>query len=756
MPPLARTAKSGAWSSAETWESGKSPVAGVRVQVRTGHAVTYDLKSEEIIRSIHVAGTLKFATDRDTRLNVGLIKIQAGDDASEKGFDCDAHVMEPGEGPRAALEVGTPEHPLDAKHTALIRLVYIDGMDKESCPAIVCCGGRMDLHGASMERTWVKLATTAKAGATEITLAQPVPGWKVGDRIIITSSRYFRSGQKRVYGTGDGCASEKLIKEIDGTKVTLNAPLEGEHKSEGEFLLEVANLSRNVVVESADPEKGRGHTMYHRHSAGAISYAEFRHLGKPGVLGRYALHYHLVGDTMRGSYILGASIWDSGNRWVTIHGTNYLVVRDCVGYLSQGHGFYLEDGTEVYNILDRNLAVESQATKALPKQALPFDQNQAAGFWWANCLNTFTNNVACGNERYGYRFEATPTKGFSLTMPIQQPDGSFKDRDIRTLPFVRFEGNSSHNNGIYGIAIGEGVDRVGPDHKHPLVVRNTTTFNENYSFRPQSPSMLVENFRMGPAAYGVYHPNFDHHVYRNIRISGQNGETFNRGHDDISIQYGPLTVDGLTFENCGVAAKAGGGAPMIQISDSNPTGDAVSHFKNIKIIQNNKSVPHRVLVNRGYGNRPEPTSKTGVPFFLHDWFGARAHAKVVSTAAPDFKKDGLEYREEFPVTGDESKLSQVKDVEFPKLLDPIDDLPPATVITHVKRDNGKATVLGFTTDNGTVKKVLINGKEATSKGTNFARWEIVLEAPEGALTLSANAEDAAGNVEKRGHVVKAK
>jgi len=36
------------------------------------------------------------------------------------------------------------------------------------------------------------------------------------------------------------------------------------------------------------------------------------------VLGRYPLHYHLVGDTMRGSYVIGASIWGSGNRWLTI------------------------------------------------------------------------------------------------------------------------------------------------------------------------------------------------------------------------------------------------------------------------------------------------------------------------------------------------------------------------------------------------------------------------------------------------------
>ena len=43
--------------------------------------------------------------------------------------------------------------------------------------------------------------------------------------------------------------------------------------------------------------------------AADLSYAEFRHLGKEGVLGRYSLHYHLVGDTMRGSYVIGASIW---------------------------------------------------------------------------------------------------------------------------------------------------------------------------------------------------------------------------------------------------------------------------------------------------------------------------------------------------------------------------------------------------------------------------------------------------------------
>ena len=55
--------------------------------------------------------------------------------------------------------------------------------------------------------------------------------------------------------------------------------------------------------------------------------------------GRYSIHFHLVGETMRGSSVIGASIWDSHNRWITIHGTDALVVRDNVGYKSVGHGY---------------------------------------------------------------------------------------------------------------------------------------------------------------------------------------------------------------------------------------------------------------------------------------------------------------------------------------------------------------------------------------------------------------------------------
>jgi len=746
--PLLRSMRSGPWSASATWEKGRVPATGDRVQIRAGHRVVYDVRSERVLRSLHVAGTLTFAADRDTRLDVGLLKIQPGDDASENGFDCDAHMSPPRHGqPLPALEVGTPNYPIAAKHTALIRLTYVAGLDKASCPAIVCCGGRMDFHGAPLSRTWVKLGATARKGDTTVTLAEPVTGWRAGDRLIVTATRLSHDNDR-----GGMSTEERTLRTIDGTRLTLDKPLDLEHQGSGDYRGEIANLSRNVVVESADPQGERGHTMYHRHSAGSISYAEFRHLGKKGVLGRYSLHYHLVGNTMRGSSVVGASIWDSNNRWLTIHGTNYLVVRDCVGYQSIGHGFFLEDGTEVFNVLDRNLAVQALHGKPLPHQVLPFDSNDGAGFWWANSLNSFTRNVSCENNRYGYRFEATRGSNFNPTLPIQQADGTRRPTDIRTLPFVRFEDNEAHCDGLYGLNIGEGVARVGPDERHPFVIKNMKIWEIHYAFRPQSPCVLVENMRIHRATYGVYHPNYDRHVYRDMLIEQTDTEPFNRGHDDTSVQYGVLVVDGLTF-----AGFHNGYVPLIQISDDNPTGTAQSHFRNVKLLDRRDN-NRRALINLGGGPRPTPKTPKGVPIYLHDYYGPNRHAKVVSVKAKDLLGDGNKYHTEVPLTGDESRVAEVHDIAFPRVLDPIDDLPPATVITHISQPkDGKVTVRGCTSDNGTVTKVLINGRAARALSANFAEWEIVLDSGRsGELKLTAHAEDAAGNVEKLPHEVMVK
>jgi RNA polymerase sigma factor (sigma-70 family) len=636
-----RSAGSGPWSAPATWEGGKVPGTGATVQVRTGHTVLYDVKSDQLIRAVHVAGTLTFAADRDTRLDVGLIKIQPGDAASEDGFDCDAHTRptDPS-APRPALEVGTPDRPIHTNHTALVRLTYVQGMDKESCPAIVCCGGSMHFHGAPLSHTWVKLGAPAKAGDRTVILPERVTGWRVGDRVIVSATTRQNKVKKTFRTTlrEGGQTEERIVAAIDGAKLTLDKPLAFDHTAEGAYRGEVANLSRNVVVESADPAGVRGHTMYHKHSAGSISYAEFRHLGKEGVLGKYPIHYHLVGDTMRGSSVIGASVWDSGNRWVTIHGTNYLVVRHCVGYRSVGHGFFLEDGTEVYNVLDHNFAVQAFIGKPLPKQVFPFDHNDGAGFWWANSHNTFTRNVAAECDEYGYFFQAAKTKDFDPELSVQQPDGSKLKVDIRKLPFVRFEYNEAHCQRRHAFNLGGGVpfgkpnvDGVGPDEKHPFVIRNLKVWNVHWAFHPVAPSLLLDGLDVRNAEYGVWRPVYQRHAYR-----------------------------GLTFAD----------------------------------------VP------------PD----TRYAFF-----------------------DGLP-----PLRAD-----------YPKPLAPVDDLPPITVITHARPAGaGTLVVRGTTSDNGAVAKVMVNGQPARALRDNFAEWESVLEdVRPGEVKLTAHAEDAAGNIEKRSHVL---
>jgi hypothetical protein len=526
-PPVVRSARSGPWSDPQTWEGGKAPAAGCKVLIRDGHAVVYDVAPEQVIRSLHIDGTLRFADDRSTRLDVGLIRVGAGGGTAEEGFDCDAHLTE-AKGPRAALLVGTPDRPIDARHTALIRLHFVEGMDRESCPAVVCCGGRLEMHGAPLSRTWLKLGAKAKAGDATVTLVEAVTGWRPGDRVILTSTTRQNKTLKTFRdSTRDNTQTEeRFIKAIDGVKVVLDKPLAFDHIADGDYRGEVANLSRNVVVESADPQKGRGHTMYHRGSGGSISYAEFRHLGKEGVLGRYALHYHLCGDTMRGSSVVGASIWDSGNRWLTIHGTNYLVVRDCVGYQSVGHGFFMEDGTEVYNVLDRNLAVQAYIAKPLPKQALPFDRNDGSGFWWANSLNAFTRNVAADCDEYGYFFQAAKVPGFDPVLPVRQPDGSRKPTDIRTLPFLRFEDNEAHTQRRHAFNLGGGVPfgppnvgGVGPDVNHPFVIRNMRLWDVHWAIHPVSPSVLLDGLDVHDAHYGVWRPEYKDHAYRGLKMT---------------------------------------------------------------------------------------------------------------------------------------------------------------------------------------------------------------------------------------------
>lgn len=749
------SAKSGPWSDAATW-NGKPPAAGARVQIRGGDTVTYDVESADALRMVHVAGTLTFSREKNTRMEVGLLRVTPGAACSEDGFDCHDNAPIPKGGAVPALEIGTREAPIPANVRTVIRLRHFEGMNAETLPAIVACGGRWDIHGAPLERTWLKLAATVKPGGTTVTLEQPPAGWREGDKVIVTGSKqhdYERMQDKKERGAYAGATEERVISKIEGATLTLDRALEFEHYGDGIMRSEVALLTRNVVVESADPAGVRGHTMYHRDSSGGISYAEFRHLGKKGVLGKYAIHFHLVRDTMRGSGVTGASIWDSDNRWITVHGTDHLLVRDNVGYRSRGHGYFLEDASEQWNVFDRNLAVQAIGAKRLPKQALDFDPNDGAGFWWANGRNTFTRNVACENEEYGFRFELRKSSGFDPVLRLQGPDGEMCATDVRGLPFLKFEDNESHTEGLYSFNFGDDKNgEIHGDREHPFIVRRLRAWETHYVLRPNVQFFLCEDLKVKNAVYGVYHPDYDAHVYRDLDFDNVMSEPINRGHDDESIQYGDFTYERVALRNCRT-----GRDPLIQMACTAPKPGVRGFFKDLRV-ENCRSQSN--VVDLGGGPRNEKLEHAVRYYFLtgddSTALGMKqqmnADIVVSSRKFPDELKDhggggGME-----GWTGPDVVLAGIKRMEFPQLLAPKDDLPPATLITRVRRNGDKLHVTGVAHDDGNVSGVTVNGGAAkiTSQQAGVAEWEITLPAAD---KLEARAKDAAGNEERPAQAV---
>jgi hypothetical protein len=450
---------------------------------------------------------------------------------------------------------------------------------------------------------------------------------------------------------------------------------------------------------------------------------------------------------MRGSGVLGASIWDSHNRWITIHGTDYLLVRDCVGYQSVGHGFFLEDATEQYNVFDRNLAVQAYRGRRLPKQVLPFDPNDGAGFWWANGRNTFTRNVACENDEYGYRFEIAKPSNFNPVLNLRAPNGTREERDVRTIPFLRFEDNESHSEGLYSFNFGD--DRNGSvhgDRQHPFIARHLRAWQTHYVLRPNVQFFLMDGLEVKDGVYGVYHPDYDAHVYRHIYFNNVNSEPINRGHDDESVQFGTFTYEDVRLENCRV-----GRDPLIQLTCTSPHPDQAGHFRQLSVV--NSASRHGKVVDLGGGPR-NAQLQNAVAYYFYDYFGTGRVTKVVSARFADALRDA-DYRPIDGFTGPDARAADVTGASFPVLLDPIDDLPPATMITSVRRRRDTLVVKGVTQDNNEVASVTVNGHPAklVASSAGVVDWEVLLERPGSRpVRLLAAAVDRAGNVEQTGHI----
>jgi hypothetical protein len=79
-----------------------------------------------------------------------------------------------------------------------------------------------------------------------------------------------------------------------------------------------------------------------------IEYAEFYRCGQAASMGRYPIHFHMIGRVTK-SYVKGNAIHHSYNRAITMHGIHYLRVIENVAYHIAGHTYFMEDGIETKN-----------------------------------------------------------------------------------------------------------------------------------------------------------------------------------------------------------------------------------------------------------------------------------------------------------------------------------------------------------------------------------------------------------------------
>jgi cell migration-inducing and hyaluronan-binding protein len=432
----APAAKATRWSDPASWPNKKVPAAGDKVTIDSGKEVILDV-SPPALGGVTINGKLSFANTADLELTTEWVMIHG------------------------ELAIGTEAAPHTRKATiTLANNVKDEEMMGMGDRGIMLSGGTLNLHG-DRTNTWTKLSSTAAAGSTSIQVLNAA-GWRVGDEIVLASTDFDPRQAER-----------RTISAISGNNITLDKPLTYMHFGKITFDVdergEVGLLTRNIKIQaSPDAEQNflGGHIMAMVTSKLFIEGVELNRMGQNLQLARYPIHWHLVGDA-KGQYIKNASIHDTYNRCVTVHGTNDVRVENNVTYNTVGHCFFLEDGIEHGNEFVRNLAIQTKCHTSKPceptnlsaageatqerqatgprgqqsKEVLLPSDNTVSSFWITNPDNTYRDNVAAGSD----------SNGFWMSLP-EHPNGAFQDTDIskatwpRRTHFREFKGNTAHSN----------------------------------------------------------------------------------------------------------------------------------------------------------------------------------------------------------------------------------------------------------------------------------------------------------------------
>jgi hypothetical protein len=253
-----------------------------------------------------------------------------------------------------------------------------------------------------------------------------------------------------------------------------------------EYSAEVGLLTSNIRIGGDMPlskiEQFGVQIVWHargdNRAIGRMSNVEVFNAGQGLKLGKYPIHFHLIGDVSQ-SYIRSVSVHHVFNRAIAIHGVQNLRVQDNFVFDSRGHAIFLEDGTETGHIIERNAVIVVRPVWSL----LLVDQSPSA-FWIVNPDNIVRDNAATSSH-YGFWYRALP-KPDGVSGQEQADDG--QTICPQNTPLGVFENNVAHSVGKYGLKLsqyfpsvngatcGAGEGRLAPTFSTPAMFDGLTVY----------------------------------------------------------------------------------------------------------------------------------------------------------------------------------------------------------------------------------------------------------------------------------------
>lgn len=275
--------------------------------------------------------------------------------------------------------------------------------------------------------------------------------WGEGSEVHITSSTMS-------YGNSQNGVISSVTTRSDGTALVeledaINAVIS--EAENADFAVEVALLSRNVRIESANKDdSGSGGYMQILHTPGVaqkIDGVEFGFMGQEGVADRFNLQFVYSGD-VNGAVVSRNSMRDSNHRCVSIAGTSNLTISENVAYRTTGHCFYVGFESFDNKVLDNLGSVTKYARNRISSES----DNYGSTFFSYYVPNRFEGNVAAGGERYGFylhnwRWTRSESGSDAQVDPRKLHLGSFINNVAHSFDRDGFRGVSFHQSGIVPI-----------------------------------------------------------------------------------------------------------------------------------------------------------------------------------------------------------------------------------------------------------------------------------------------------------------